>query len=219
MRTATSTPDVEDAVKSSALAGRLLTNKVFFVESLIEGEMAVQQFRNGVANVRFDRHTSQHNRWANNQAAGLERHVPHRIDEHTVPRYGDGEIDTYQEVLFVHPNSTCSVRSPNRNTFLKDSKLERPFSFLEGESVTMSPDDPLYQYQWNLHGTYGIDAPDAWDVTTGSSTTFISFTDDYLDPNHPDYSSRPQSLSSTGTCPMQTWLRESESLNSTTTKE
>ena len=40
-----------------------------------------------------------------------------------------------------------------------------PDYYCEAESLT--PSDGEYHEQWGLHGTYGINAPAAWDVTTG----------------------------------------------------
>jgi subtilisin family serine protease/chitodextrinase len=59
--------------------------------------------------------------------------------------------------------------------------------------------DPLYQYQWHLNNTGGtdyqgnalvndidIDAPEAWAVTTGSSSITIAVIDDGVDYSHED---------------------------------
>jgi subtilisin family serine protease len=46
-----------------------------------------------------------------------------------------------------------------------------------------APNDPLYSQQWGLAK---INAPAAWDVTTGSSNVVIAVIDSGLDTNHPD---------------------------------
>ncbi len=59
--------------------------------------------------------------------------------------------------------------------------------------------DPLYQYQWHLNNTGGtsyngsalvsdidIDAPEAWAITTGSSSITIGVIDDGIDNSHED---------------------------------
>jgi subtilisin family serine protease len=59
--------------------------------------------------------------------------------------------------------------------------------------------DPLYQYQWHLNNTGGtsyngsslvsdidIDAPEAWAITTGSSSITIGIIDDGIDNSHED---------------------------------
>ena len=55
------------------------------------------------------------------------------------------------------------------------------------------PDDPGFPEQWNLHdtGQYGlldhdIDAPEAWDLTTGSRDVVVAVLDTGLDYTHPD---------------------------------
>ena len=71
-------------------------------------------------------------------------------------------------------------------------------------SICKSPDDPLYPLQWSLNNTgqdypasgkYGyppgtpdsdIDAPQAWDVHTGSSEVIIAVVDTGVDVNHRD---------------------------------
>lgn len=61
-------------------------------------------------------------------------------------------------------------------------------------SLLMEPEDPDYFHQWDLHnaGTSGgvedadIDAPEAWDVTTGSRDVIVAVIDTGVDYNHPD---------------------------------
>jgi len=64
--------------------------------------------------------------------------------------------------------------------------------------VTATPDDTDFQELWGLHntgqdvnGTSGtddadIDAPEAWDITTGSSDVVVAVIDSGVDYNHPD---------------------------------
>lgn len=56
------------------------------------------------------------------------------------------------------------------------------------------PNDPLFYAQWHLHNTgqnfakagADVDAPEAWDITTGSSNIVIAIIDDGIDLQHPD---------------------------------
>jgi len=56
------------------------------------------------------------------------------------------------------------------------------------------PNDPLFNKQWGLHNTgqtggvvdADIDAPEAWDIATGSSDVTIAVIDSGIDYNHPD---------------------------------
>jgi len=52
------------------------------------------------------------------------------------------------------------------------------------------PDDPLFGKQWSLtHPTAGIDAPGAWQITTGSPATVVAVVDTGI-LNHPDLAGR-----------------------------
>ncbi len=56
--------------------------------------------------------------------------------------------------------------------------------------TTATPNDPLYPQQWGLSNTTspGIDinAPRAWEVTTGNSNTIVAVVDTGIDYTHPD---------------------------------
>jgi serine protease len=41
----------------------------------------------------------------------------------------------------------------------------------------LTPNDPRYAQQWDLKGAWGINAPAAWDVTTGSSSVVVAVID------------------------------------------
>ena len=63
-------------------------------------------------------------------------------------------------------------------------------SAVEGrtETVTLDPNDPSYheRHLWGMNGTNGINAPAAWNVTTGSPATVIAEIDTGIDYDHPD---------------------------------
>ncbi len=52
---------------------------------------------------------------------------------------------------------------------------------------TLIPNDPQYTNQWHYHGTWGINAPAAWDITTGSSSVVVAVIDTGIT-NHADLS-------------------------------
>jgi len=60
--------------------------------------------------------------------------------------------------------------------------------------ISLTPTDPYFQYLWGLHnlGQFGgvigadIDAPQAWDVSTGSRDTVVGVIDTGIDYNHSD---------------------------------
>lgn len=51
------------------------------------------------------------------------------------------------------------------------------------------PNDPQYTNQWHYKGTYGIDAPAAWDITTGSTEIVVAVIDTGI-LNHADLAGR-----------------------------
>jgi serine protease len=54
---------------------------------------------------------------------------------------------------------------------------------------TLTPNDPQYTNQWNYKGTWGINAPAAWNITRGLSTTVVAVVDTGIT-NHADLSGR-----------------------------
>jgi len=59
------------------------------------------------------------------------------------------------------------------------------------------PNDPLFANQWNLNNTgqtnarvdADVDAPEAWNTTTGSTKVIVAVLDDGVETNHPDLNS------------------------------
>jgi thermitase len=49
------------------------------------------------------------------------------------------------------------------------------------------PDDPYFGYQWGLAK---VEAPQAWEVTTGSSSINIAILDTGVDLDHPDLANK-----------------------------
>jgi subtilisin family serine protease len=54
---------------------------------------------------------------------------------------------------------------------------------------TATPNDPQYTNQWHYYDTWGINAPGAWDITTGSSDVVVAVIDTGIT-NHADLSGR-----------------------------
>ncbi len=55
-------------------------------------------------------------------------------------------------------------------------------------STDTTPNDPSYSSLWGLSGTYGIKAPQAWDISTGSNTIVVGVIDTGVDYTHSDLS-------------------------------
>ena len=55
--------------------------------------------------------------------------------------------------------------------------------------ILLPPNDPQYTNQWHYYDTWGINAPGAWDITTGSSNVVVAVIDTGIT-NHADLSGR-----------------------------
>ena len=53
---------------------------------------------------------------------------------------------------------------------------------------SIAPNDPMFNQQWGLHGTHGINAPAAWGITTGLGrpAVRVGIIDTGVQANHPD---------------------------------
>jgi subtilisin family serine protease len=83
--------------------------------------------------------------------------------------------------------------TPGHETETIDDLMERgDIEFAEqnyyvyGAEEPNEPDDPGYVYQWGLKPDAGIDAPGAWDITTGADSILIAVIDTGIDLDHPD---------------------------------
>ncbi|MGB9640698.1 MAG: S8 family serine peptidase, partial [Anaerolineales bacterium] len=52
--------------------------------------------------------------------------------------------------------------------------------------IAFTPNDSYYSRQWDLFDTWGINAPGAWDITTGSNSVVVAVVDTGILFNHPD---------------------------------
>ena len=96
-------------------------------------------------------------------------------------------------VLNHHAGSRISVLSVDpsvRDQTIQDLEASGQFSFVEPDYVAVPlavPNDPNYGQEWHLQT---IQAPSAWDVTTGSANVPIAMIDSGVDPTHPDLASK-----------------------------
>lgn len=96
--------------------------------------------------------------------------------------------------------TTCSATSNSCRRFERHSRrlglkariAAHHYSCSENYEVTASrtPNDSFYSLEWGLNqpNNMDIDAPEAWDTTTGSSSTIIGVIDTGIQYNHPDLS-------------------------------
>ncbi len=52
--------------------------------------------------------------------------------------------------------------------------------------MSATPNDSGYDGLWGMRGTFGIDAPNAWDISTGSEEVVVAVIDTGVDYTHPD---------------------------------
>ncbi len=78
------------------------------------------------------------------------------------------------------------------------------------------PNDGYFQYQWHLNQTsdHDIDAPEAWDIESGSTSTIVALLDSGTRYYHPDLGGANASVSNPGASRGNMWINTAE-LNGT----
>jgi subtilisin family serine protease len=101
-----------------------------------------------------------------------------------------GELVRKVAALDVDVMSFPGMTSANAEAKLNALKKNPNIVYAEPNyiySVDMVPNDPGYSQQW---GWPKVNAPAAWDVTQGSSSTVIAIVDTGIQQSHPDLSSK-----------------------------
>jgi thermitase len=83
------------------------------------------------------------------------------------------------EDLRCHP--LVEYAEPNYAVRIADAFAVEPCHRLR--ALDVEPNDPYFPSQWNLPA---IEAPAAWDITTGSDTVVVAFVDSGIDLTHPE---------------------------------
>jgi subtilisin family serine protease len=109
-------------------------------------------------------------------------------------------LRTYPAIAQVQGKETVHLKSSDRSTVQMIREMEK---LPEVESVSPNfkrqicdtvPNDSQFTDLWGLHNTgqnggtpdVDIDAPEAWDMTTGSSTVIVAVIDTGIEYHHPD---------------------------------
>jgi len=74
-------------------------------------------------------------------------------------------------------------RNPGINSLAKNKSSEQSSN---SKYTGIVPNDPLYNQQWYLKAFPGVNAEQAWDLTTGDTTQIIGVIDTGVDWHHPD---------------------------------
>ena len=71
-------------------------------------------------------------------------------------------------------------------------RFAEPDSTIHVDATTTLPNDPDFSTQWGLNNSSNvdIDAPQAWQITTGSPSTIIAVIDSGIDLTHPEFAGR-----------------------------
>jgi subtilisin family serine protease/uncharacterized protein YhfF len=99
------------------------------------------------------------------------------------------KVDAVEKRKFkrIH-GALARVRPDQLDQALEKLRKDKRVRFAEPNFVYHAdsiPDDPFYNRLWGLES---IDAPEAWDVTTGSSAVTVAVIDTGVDHGHPDLS-------------------------------
>lgn len=114
--------------------------------------------------------------------------VQHRLgaDDQAIQRSFGAQgalVERYQSPLRLSILTVDESRRGEIQKTLEDSGL---FNFVEPDyyaQVTSTPNDPYYSLQWHLPA---IQAPAAWNYTTGSASVKVAMIDSGVDGTHPD---------------------------------
>ena len=127
-----------------------------------------------------------------------------KVSRHAVDAIADSNLSKvvkqFRALTKIDRSEYAHLRSQVRTTqqmiqsLKKNPQVEAvsPNYFLHVDSTI--PNDPNFDYLWGLHDTgqmggpsdIDIDAPEAWDITTGSSSIIVGVLDTGIDYNHPD---------------------------------
>ncbi|MGQ9814283.1 MAG: peptidase S8, partial [Candidatus Roseilinea sp.] len=86
------------------------------------------------------------------------------------PMSGDAHVLRLPERLPVKDVQEIS----SRLSALADVEYAEPDYIMQ---PVLTPNDPEYSSQWHYYGTYGINLPLAWDITTGSASVVVAVID------------------------------------------
>jgi subtilisin family serine protease len=140
---------------------------------------------------------------------GFERGFSSTAQNAAVARAGGTQEERFPEIRAALVQVPPTVTEDAVKLLLGDPRIR----YVEPNhvvSIAATPDDPSFSQLWALHNTgqtggtpdADIDAPEAWDLTTGSANVVVGVTDTGVDFGHPDLAA-------------QQWVNAGESCGST----
>jgi serine protease len=118
-----------------------------------------------------------------------------KIDKMNALATAAGETLTYKRAM---SGDAHVLRLPTRMSSASVEAIARKLAALPNVEYAepdyvmrpmLTPDDPSYVAQWHYYGPQGINAPAAWDITTGSATVRVAVIDTGIT-DHPDLTGR-----------------------------
>ncbi|MEM2342356.1 MAG: S8 family serine peptidase [Candidatus Bathyarchaeia archaeon] len=108
--------------------------------------------------------------------------VPDAVREVVLASLGLSVVDYIPQIDIFVVSVSERLLFPTKNALLGNPLID----FVEEDSaaiLSQVPNDPYYSREWHL---VNINAPGAWDISTGSSSVVIAVLDSGVDPSHPD---------------------------------
>jgi len=131
---------------------------------------------------------------------GFHEHVTSDAAQSILATYVNGVIE---ESDFAGLAGVYRLQLASKNGFevlaLANALADLPeVKFAESDvivraTISLIPNDPLFPDQWGLHqaNDQDMDAPEAWDITTGSASSVVVILDCGIQQNHPDINQIP----------------------------
>lgn len=104
----------------------------------------------------------------------------------------EGAIESDDYWISLHSNKESIFNSLEASNFIYETgrfaKVDPGFLVNYENCATSS--DPYYSSQWDMNGTYGIKANNAWDITKGNSNITVAVVEGGIYTGHPDLANR-----------------------------
>ena len=109
----------------------------------------------------------------------------------------EGAIESDDYWISLHSNKESKFNSLEASNFMYETGNFESVDpgFIYNIQLYSTPTDANYSSQWNMHGTYGIKAEQAWNITKGSSNITVAVIDGGIVTGHSDLTGRMHNYS------------------------